>query len=101
MVVFQPHTYTRTKLLKDEFIDCFKGQESLVIYKTYSAREKYIKKGSAKCLCKEIDGAVFIKNKKDLTNYVINKINNGYGVVFLGAGDIDKIAQGISDKLKC
>ncbi len=100
LVVFQPHTYTRTKLLKDEFINCFKGQESLVIYKTYSAREKYIKDGSAKSLCKEIDGAVFIKNKKDLTNYVINKISNGYGVVFLGAGDIDKIAHVISDKLK-
>ena len=50
LVVFQPHTYSRTKNLMQEFVDCFSNVENLIIYKTYPAREKFDSNGSAKTL---------------------------------------------------
>ena len=54
ITVFQPHTYSRTKLLIDDFINCFENCSPLIIYKTYPAREKYDKNGSAKTLFKNL-----------------------------------------------
>ena len=39
LCVFQPHTYSRTKVLKTEFSTCFQGVKKLVLFKTYAARE--------------------------------------------------------------
>ena len=52
--IFQPHTYSRTKLLMEEFLDCFNDCDDLLIVQTYSAREKYIYEGSAELLCKNL-----------------------------------------------
>jgi len=94
LVVFQPHTYSRTKTLMSEFIDCFKCCKDLVIYKTYSARERYNKKGSGLNLSKNIGkNSSYIKNKKELVKIVLKKIKQNFGIIFLGAGDIYDIAK--------
>lgn len=49
-VIFQPHTFSRTRTLMNEFVDCLKDFSTLVIFKTYSAREDYDMKGSAYAL---------------------------------------------------
>ena len=54
IVVFQPHTYSRTRLLKGEFIEALGGEPRLIIYKTYPAREEYEKEGDAKTLYGEL-----------------------------------------------
>ncbi|MEG1500056.1 MAG: UDP-N-acetylmuramate--L-alanine ligase, partial [Clostridia bacterium] len=41
LCIFQPHTYSRTKLLLEEFMQCFKCSDMLVVFKTFSAREKF------------------------------------------------------------
>ena len=96
LIVFQPHTYSRTKTLMADFVDCFKNLNDVVIYKTYSAREKYSCSGSAKTLAKNIGTqAVYFKNKSQLLQFVNNKIQNNYGVLFLGAGNINEIAKNV------
>ena len=50
LVIFQPHTYSRTAFLMDDFVFALKDCRHLVIYKTYSAREDFIIEGSAKTL---------------------------------------------------
>ena len=45
LTVFQPHTYSRTRLLMDDFINCFNNDNPLIIYKTYTARYKYERQG--------------------------------------------------------
>ena len=52
-VVFQPHTYSRTKLLMPQFIEVLSSIERLMIYKSYAARENYDEQGSAATLAKE------------------------------------------------
>ncbi len=54
IVVFQPHTYSRTRILKKEFIEALACEKRLIIYKTYPAREQYEKDGDAKTLYEEI-----------------------------------------------
>ena len=87
-MVFQPHTYSRTKNFFNEFKNCFKNIDCVAIYKTYSAREKYIKSGSAKTLANAINGAQFFRSKSKLKKFVQDKINLKYGVLILGAGDL-------------
>ena len=89
LCVFQPHTFSRTIGLKDEFKKCFGGVKKLVVFKTYPARENYIVGGSARELFNEIP----LKNKsycdtiKDLAGELKNA--SGYDIVLvLGAGDI-------------
>jgi len=103
ITIFQPHTYSRTKLLIDEFINCFKTSSPLIIYKTYPAREKYDKYGSAKTLYnKLIKGenlngkkVYYAGNKKELES-ILRSLSNGIDkAVFLGAGDIYDIAREI------
>jgi len=104
LCVFQPHTYSRTSNLMEEFKTCFEGVDHLIIFKTYSAREKYSKKGSAKSLFKNV--------KCDEKNYInsdymlkkkINKISSNFDVVLvLGAGDIyNRVKKVIINKKIC
>ena len=103
ITVFQPHTYSRTKLLIDDFINCFENCSPLIIYKTYPAREKYDKNGSAKTLFKNLLKKAKINNKK--VHYakdakeletLLKRVSSKYKtVLFLGAGDIYDIAKQI------
>lgn len=100
LVVFQPHTFSRTKTLYNKFLDCFKNVDNLILIKTYSAREKYDKTASAYKLYKSL------KNNVGLCKYyasfdlakrkILEYFNNGYNVLILGAGDIDKLANNLS-----
>jgi len=38
-VVFQPHTYSRTKTLFDQYMDCFEGADTVLITDIFAARE--------------------------------------------------------------
>ncbi|MBO7214686.1 MAG: hypothetical protein J6V66_04230, partial [Clostridia bacterium] len=53
-VVFQPHTYSRTELLMDDFIAVLKNIPDLILYKTYPAREDFNENGSAKTLYEKL-----------------------------------------------
>jgi len=103
MVIFQPHTYSRTIGLKKEFLNCFNDAYKLVIYKTYPARESYIVGGSAKELFNKIKhkNKRFVSTQKEL-NEIITNDNNSNCILVLGAGDIyDVISKIVSrNKLK-
>lgn len=49
-VLFQPHTYSRTRELFQDFLQCFEGADELIIYRTYPARENYEAAGDSKTL---------------------------------------------------
>lgn len=95
-VIFQPHTYSRTIGLKNEFKKCFNMADSLIIFKTYPAREKYIVGGSAKELFNEIKhkNKYYIESKKQLKSAMSN-LNKSNCILVLGAGDIYDITHQI------
>lgn len=102
--VFQPHTYSRTKTLLESFSKCFDGLDSLYILKTYSARENYDYLGSADYLKEsllKINPNFLIKGAYTKKQFLkeIKKAEMGDSVLlFLGAGDIEKLPKKLIGK---
>ncbi len=98
-VVFQPHTYSRTKLLMQEFVDVLRPIKDLMIYKTYPARERYDEEGSAKRLSHRV-GSLYAENVYALKTWIKMTVREGDILLFLGAGDIYYAAQYLLRELK-
>ena len=92
-VIFQPHTYSRTKLLMGEFVDALREIKNLMIYKTYAAREKYDAEGSALCLAQNLGGCLYAESVCTIKSWLKSSLKDGDMVLFLGAGDIYYAAQ--------
>ena len=92
-VVFQPHTYSRTKLLFEEFVSALRTVENLVIYKTYPARERFDEEGSAERLAQAIGDCLYADNVYALKTWIKKTVRDGDMLLFLGAGDIYYAAQ--------
>ena len=105
LTVFQPHTYSRTKLLMNDFINCFNNDKPLIIYKTYPARERYNKNGSAKAIFTNLlkinkKSVFFSLSKQGIENIIKSQQKPIDFVLFLGAGNIYDIAKKIAQKDK-
>ncbi len=97
ITVFQPHTYSRTRLLLQDFIKSFNLCEKLIIFKTYPAREKYDKKGSAKTLAEEVAKkgvckCLYAHTTTQLFN-LIKEEKSCKRILVLGAGDLYDIVK--------
>ncbi len=97
--LFQPHTYTRTLALFDEFADAFEKADKVVLAEIYAAREKNIYKVSSKELVNEIKAkhpgkeVYYFKDFDEIANFVSNNAEAGDLVITMGAGDIYKVAD--------
>lgn len=97
--VFQPHTYSRTKLLMAEFINSLKTLSPLIIYKTYPAREEFDKDGCALALYNKLkdncDSEIYyVEEQSELLSAIEKCSKNDGKCLVLGAGDI-------YEKVKC
>ncbi len=101
ITIFQPHTYSRTRILLDEFISVLKDTKNLIIYKTYPAREKYDKQGSARTLVQRLKDAGLYDCEYAHTSKLLVEIVSSKSkikkVLVLGAGDIYEIAKRITN----
>ena len=99
--LFQPHTYTRTLALFDEFADAFEKADVLVLAEIYAAREKNIYKLSSKKLMAEIKSKhpgkeiYFMPEFDSMADFVRNNAGEGDIVITMGAGDIYKVGEAI------
>lgn len=97
-VVFQPHTYSRTKNLFKQFVSVLSPLSDLMIYRTYAAREYYDDAGSALTLSQHLKKSHYCDNERDLEDFILNAVA-GDVVLFLGAGDIYDIAKHTLERL--
>ena len=102
-VVFQPHTYSRTKSLMVDFVKVLE-KEKTIIYKTYPAREKFDREGSESVLFEKIfeknRQAMLALNKDELEEKIGQIDDKVKKIIFLGAGDIYEISKEIINKDK-
>ena len=91
-VVFQPHTYSRTKNLFKQFVSVLSPLNNLLIYRTYAAREYYDDAGSALTLSQHLKKSCYGDDEQDLIDFILNA-SAGDSVIFLGAGDIYDVAK--------
>ncbi len=102
--LFQPHTYTRTLALFDEFAESFDAADKIVMAEIYAAREKNIYKISSKELVNEIKRiypskeVYYFGNFEEIASFVVNNAQSGDLVITMGAGDIYKVAEIILEK---
>ena len=87
-VIFQPHTYSRTRLLFDDFVSVLSQVANLVLYKTYPAREYFDAAGSALTLSEHLPDSLYIESVRELEIYLRCSLSAGDVALFLGAGDI-------------
>ena len=87
-VIFQPHTYSRTKALMEEFIVALRPLKRLMIFKTYAAREKYEQAGDGRTLAMRIGNCLYAENLAALGEWLKRTVKEGDCILFLGAGDI-------------
>jgi len=105
IVVFQPHRYSRTKLLLNEFAACFERADYLIITDIYAASEQPIEGVDAQGLLKQISQhyphkqAVYLAKDK-ITDFLLGFMQSGDLVITLGAGDIVRVADALAEKLK-
>ena len=97
-IVFQPHTYSRTKMFLVDFISVLKDVKNLCIYKEYSARERRADGLSAFELYERLKK--FNPHVKYCASVkgVMKQIKNVKAVAFVGAGDINLVAQKIVER---
>ena len=96
-VVFQPHTYSRTKLLLDQFADALSLADRVVLAKIYAARETDTLGISSADLCDKIKAlgkdCVYIDNFDDIEKFLLKNCINGDLLITMGAGDIYKVSE--------
>lgn len=95
-VIFQPHTYSRTKSFFRQFTSVLSQNKRLLIYKTFPAREYYDDAGSALTLSNAIKRSRYGDCLVDIANFLKNA-TVGDVVLVLGAGDVYEIFNGLVD----
>ncbi len=104
-VIFQPHRYSRTRDLFDEFLVSFEGADWLILTEIYEAGEEAISGVSSEALYQamkrrghlEIE---FIPDKKEIAKHLAPKLKSGDIVLTLGAGDIYRVGEELIEILQ-
>ncbi|MBO5836384.1 MAG: UDP-N-acetylmuramate--L-alanine ligase [Oscillospiraceae bacterium] len=98
IVAFQPHTYTRTKALFDDFVRELKKADHVVLAEIYAARERNTIGISSRDLSEQIPGSVYCETLPQVTDYLKQTIGQGDVVLTVGAGDIYKSGEALFAK---
>ncbi len=102
VVVFQPHLYSRTRLLLGGFANSFKDANEVIVTDIYAAREKDDHSIHAKDLTEKINSvnnnAKYIKDFAEIENYLKTRIDQNTVILTIGAGDIYKVGENIVKK---
>lgn len=101
---FQPHRYTRTQLLREEFGKAFKEADILILTDIYSAGEQPIKGVDGHTLEKAVSEAgdktpVYIAEREKIADYLAQIKEEGDLIITMGAGDIFKCGEELLAKL--
>ncbi len=105
VVVFQPHRYTRTQHLFEQFLTSFNQADKLVITEIYAAGEKPIPGVSGQALYEGIKkyghrDVTFVPDKDKLAAHMANVLRKGDLMITLGAGDVWKIGEQVLEQLQ-
>ena len=88
VIAFQPHTYTRTTALFDDFVRELKKADHVVLAEIYAARERNTTGISSMDLAKQIPGSVYCETLPQVTQYLRSIAREGDVILTIGAGDI-------------
>lgn len=96
--VFQPHTYTRTAALKDDFAKSLALADKVILADIYAAREKNTIGIDSSAIGSLIDGALCISGFENIVTELCDTVSDGDFVLTMGAGDIYKVGEMLANK---
>jgi UDP-N-acetylmuramate--alanine ligase len=104
VVAFQPHRYSRTRDLLDDFASVLCGAEALLVTEVYAAGEEPISGADGRALCRAIRARgqvdpVFVPSCAELPAVLPGVLRDGDVLLTLGAGDIGAVAAGLPRQL--
>jgi len=103
-VLFQPHTYTRTLALHDDFAEALDAADMVVLAEIYAAREKNIHNVSSRSIVAKMKEknpareAWYIETMDGIADFVLTYSEPGDLVITMGAGDIYRAGEAILEK---
>ena len=98
VLAFQPHTYSRTKALFDDFVRELKKPDVVVLAEIYAARERNTVGISSADLAKKVPGSVFCETLPEVTEFLRRVVQPGDIVLTMGAGDIFRAGEALLGK---
>lgn len=104
-VLFQPHRYSRTKALFDQFLTAFHDTDMLFVMDIYAASERPIEGVSAEALCDGIrlrghKRALHTPDREKIPDLIVQSLQPGDMLITLGAGDVTRMGPLILEHLK-
>ena len=93
ILVFQPHTYSRTQALFDDFVVQLKRPDLTYLAEIYAAREKNTIGISSEDLAKKVPNALFFPSFPELETALRFTVAPGDLVLTVGAGDVYKVGE--------
>lgn len=105
VVIFQPHRYTRTQDLMEDFARAFNNADVLYVLDIYAASEDPIEGISAESLTERIrlyghKNANYIGDVETAVERVLPELNEGDLLITLGAGSVTKLSEQVLEALK-
>jgi UDP-N-acetylmuramate--alanine ligase len=103
VMIYQPHRYSRTHDLYDDFVDVLSEVDFLLLLDVYSAGEKAIRGADSRSLCRSIRqrgqlDPVLVKNTGELKQLLNEVLNDGDILVTQGAGNIGMLARQLAEE---
>ncbi len=98
VVAFQPHRYSRTRDLLDDFASVLSSVDALVLTEVYPAGEAPIPGADGRALARAVRARgrvdpIFVSHPRELASVLPDVLHDGDLLILLGAGDIGKAAQ--------
>ena len=105
IVVFQPHRYTRTQLLLDEFAVAFKDADKLIVTDIYAASEDPIPGVSGEMLADKVRETTgqqveYLPDQPTILDHLEHEAQSGDLIMTIGAGDIYKLGEHLVQALE-
>ena len=99
-MIYQPHRYTRTRDLYEDFVDVLSRVDVLLMLDVYAASEEPIDGADSKSLCRSIRlrgdvEPIYVGSLDKLDGILDNVVNDGDIVMTQGAGNVSQVAQSL------
>jgi UDP-N-acetylmuramate--alanine ligase len=105
VLAFQPHRYTRTHDLIDDFSKALSTADALLVTEVYAAGETPIPGADGRAICRAVRGRglvepVFVEKAEDLADSLVDVIRDGDVIVTMGAGHISAVSHELPSRLR-
>ncbi|BED92124.1 MAG: UDP-N-acetylmuramate--L-alanine ligase [Candidatus Improbicoccus pseudotrichonymphae] len=94
-IIFQPHTFSRTFLLMDDFVKSLSKFDNVIIADIFASREINVYEISAKTLGNKIKNCRFVGSLSEISRFVVPELKDNDLLLTVGAGNVDDCAHEI------